>query len=141
MPPPIPARSALVIRLVFAVLLALAAGCSRADTRPEPIHDTGGSVLERAMEIAGMRGPFPIRGYCSSACTMYLGYPGTCVYPGATFGFHAVARDYTGLAKPLYENHLPPCLRDWYRGHAADDDRVVRRSGRWLIRRGWARAC
>jgi hypothetical protein len=129
-----------VIRLALAVLFALVAGSAQADSRPPPMHDTGGSVLARAMEIADLRGPFPIRGYCSSACTMYLGYPGTCVYPGATFGFHAVSRDFTGLAQPLYESHLPPGLREWYRAHV-DGDRIIRRSGRWLMDHGWARSC
>ena len=104
------------------------------------MHDTGGPVLERAMEIAALRGPLPIRGYCASACTMYLGYAGTCVYPGAEFGFHEVARDYTGLAQGLYESYLPTGLREWYRAHV-DGSEIIRRSGRWLIDRGWAQRC
>ncbi len=124
--------------ILLGAALALAA-C--ADTTPAT--DRGGSVAAYALRIARQDGPkaFGPGAYCSSACGMWLGYPGTCVHPTATFGFHGVARDPSGLAQRMYEAHLPAGLRAWFRAHAADSDETVRLSGARLIAEGWAREC
>lgn len=120
----------------LALVLALAA-C--ADTTPQ--SDRGGSVFLRAAEIETWRGPKALPLYCSSACTMGLGYENACVRPEATFGFHRVRNDPTGQMQRLYEAHLPAPLRAWYRETAADRDDTVRLSGARLIREGWAPSC
>ncbi len=122
--------------LLLGAALALAA-C--ADTTPAT--DRGGSVALTAARIAQANYPRRLPGYCVSACTMWLGYDEACVEPGATFGFHAVERDPSGLAQRMYEAHLPAGLRAWFRAHAADSDETARLSGARLIAEGWARAC
>ncbi len=103
--------------------------------------DRGGSVLGYAATIAAHEGPVVLTGYCSSACTMWLGHDEACVALPATFGFHRVAHDVTGQMQRVYESHLPAGLREWYRAHAAGSSAIVRLPGAGIIREGWARAC
>ncbi|ETD90734.1 hypothetical protein U713_04465 [Rhodobacter capsulatus YW2] len=94
---------------------------------PAPIivrNDLGGDVGAfanriRAMAAAGQT--VEIRGACYSACTMYLGLPGSCINRNSQFGFHRPS--YFGLALAPEEfdfwsrviaAHYPPALRDWY---------------------------
>ncbi len=137
-------------RLLFlslALALALATGAAAAE--PARPIDRGGSVALRAIEIARYEGRRTLTGYCSSACTMWLGYEKACVRLPATFGFHAVRMAQpvpnggwiVGQMQAVYESHLPPGLRRWYRRHAADSDEIVRLTGRQVIERGWAREC
>ncbi len=126
-------------RLAIAALLALAA-CAA----PPDGDDRGGSVLAYAASIAAHDGPVAVSGYCSSACVMWLAHENACVAPPATFGFHTVERDATGLARRVYEDHLrraDPGLLAWYQATAADSATVVRLSGARLIAEGWAEAC
>jgi len=102
--------------------------------------DKGGSVLAYAARIAAQDGPVEITGYCSSACGMWLSYPGACIRLPATFGFHRVAADYTGQMQRVYDAHLPSGLRAWYRANVPGTD-IVRLSGAAIIRNGWAREC
>jgi hypothetical protein len=126
---------------LLAFLLLLSASLASADhIRPLP-YDSGGSVVERAVSIMGWKGQHRITGYCSSACTMALGYRNVCIHLPATLGFHQVDRDYTGIAQPLYEDFLPTKVRRWYRAHADNSSTIVRVTGREAIERGWVREC
>jgi hypothetical protein len=105
--------------------------------------DRGGSVLVYAARIAFARGPRLLPDYAASAATMWLGYENAYVHPEATFGFHRVRRDWTGIATAVYEAHLRrahPELLDWFRGIPNDSDAIVKLPGRVLIKRGWARS-
>lgn len=86
-------------RPILAVALALMAACvpTVAPTAPssEPIvirNNRGGNVLSAIQyrnELARSGRPVEIRGYCGSACTLYITLPNACLGPGATVGFHA----------------------------------------------------
>ncbi len=122
---------------ILAVLLLLLSAC--ADTTPET--DRGGSVAFTAARIAQANYPRRLPGYCVSACTMWLGYDEACVEPGASFGFHRVARDPLDAGQRVYEAHLPKGLRAWYRREAAHSDEIVRLPASRLIAEDWAVPC
>lgn len=72
--------------MIRAVLILLAM-CAPAVARP---LDNGGYIhdyVHRIIAASGQR--HEIRGDCVSACTMWLGHKGTCVYPDATLWFHS----------------------------------------------------
>lgn len=76
-----------------------------------------------------------------SAACMWLGYDDAYVDPKSRFGFHAIRRDYTGIATKLYHHYLEkahPDLLTWFRKVADDSDDMTYLSGRELINRGWA---
>lgn len=105
-------------------------------------NSRGGSVLVFAARIATARGPRLLPMRATSAACMWLGYRGAYVHPKARFGFHAIRRDFTGIAGRIYRAHLRaahPDLAAWYQAHADDSDRLVWLTGRQLIERGWAR--
>ena len=124
-------RHGMALALAGAIgLMAFAAAPAQASERkPQRIvvtNDYGGSVPARSQQIAAMRSagqsvavPY---GNCMSACTMYLGLPGTCVGPSAVFGFHGPSAG-SGIGLPQAEfvrwsqvmaANYPPRLRDWY---------------------------
>jgi hypothetical protein len=103
--------------------------------------DRGGSVLVFAAQIALARGPRLLPKDARSATCMWLGYRHAYVDPQSRFGFHALRRDYTGLAGLIYEHHLHrahPELHSWFKAVAADSDDMIFLSGKQLIQRGWA---
>ena len=96
-------------------------------SQPAPLivrNDLGGDVGAfanriRAMAAAGQS--VEIRGACYSACTMYLGLPGSCINRNTQFGFHrpsfygaALAPDEFEFWSRIIAAHYPPALRDWY---------------------------
>ncbi|WP_312524827.1 hypothetical protein [Paracoccus sp. (in: a-proteobacteria)] len=52
----------------------------------------GGNVMraiQRRQQLERWGGPVEIRGYCGSACTLFITMPNACLGPNATIGFHA----------------------------------------------------
>lgn len=74
------------------------AGPSGGGNMPAPsrepiiVGDRGGNVMaaiQRRNELARSGRPVEVRGYCGSACTLYITLPNACLGPRATVGFHA----------------------------------------------------
>ena len=53
-----------------------------------------------------------MRGYCRSACTIYITLSNACLGPGATVGFHAPRIAGTQIVPPLVDQ----IVADYYRG-------------------------
>lgn len=90
-------------------------------------NDRGGNVLAtigRRNDLAASGRPVEIRGYCRSACTLYLSLPNACLGPGAQVGFHAPRLPGTTTIPAL----VPEIMAQYYRGE-------VRR--RWIS--DWSR--
>lgn len=64
-------------------------------TGQEPVvirDNKGGNVIatiQRRQELERWGGPVEVRGYCGSACTLFITMPTACLGPNATVGFHA----------------------------------------------------
>lgn len=117
---------------------------------PAPIvvgNDLGGDVGARANRIAALAAtgrPVEIRGAaCYSACTLYLGLPGTCISRKTQFGFHRPS--FYGAALPpekfefwsqVIAAHYPPALREWYLREGRFSARLRKISGGALIAMG-----
>lgn len=72
--------------MIRTALLALAI-CAPAYARE---IDNGGYIKDYITSIVHAAGKrHEIRGDCISACTMWLGHKGTCVYPDAELWFHS----------------------------------------------------
>lgn len=140
------------MKKVAALLLLSACSTVPLAPLPEGATDLGGSIFERAAQIAALEGEFPVYGECFSACTMVLGYQGTCVGPRAFFGFHpAVPVD--GLPDSEYTDEIslvgeafvmafyPPGLRLWYIENARSSQELVYLTGEQLVHEGWAKPC
>lgn len=105
--------AALALRAaVFAMLVPGTSGPAAAqetpaDTPPgtvDILDDRGGNVLEalaRRSRLERWGGPVRIRGYCRSACTLYLSLPNACLGGRATVGFHAPRIPGTDIIPPL----------------------------------------
>ncbi len=55
-------------------------------------NNRGGNVLraiKRRNELERWGGKVEVRGYCGSACTLFITLPNACLGPGAVVGFHA----------------------------------------------------
>ena len=55
-------------------------------------NNKGGNVLQaiqRRNQLEQWGGPVEVRGYCGSACTLFITMKNACLGPGATVGFHA----------------------------------------------------
>lgn len=77
-------------------------------------YDRGGGINTRAVQIA-ISGPVEIRGYCASACTMWLS--NGCVWPEARLIFHGpqqAAPDRFDHWSEVMARHYPPAIRDWF---------------------------
>lgn len=78
-------------------------------------NDPGGHVLSamaRREELAASGRPVEIRGYCRSACTIYITLPNACLGPGATVGFHAPRVAGTQIIAPGVDQ----MMGQYYRG-------------------------
>lgn len=115
-------------------------------SRPAPIivrNDPGGDVGARANKIRAMADSgqsVEIRGACYSACTMYLGLPGSCISRNVQFGFHrpsfygaALAPDQFEFWSRIIAAHYPPALRNWYLAQGRYSARLQMLSGAQLI--------
>lgn len=70
------------------------------------LNDSGGNVLQAIkrredLRTSGRR--VEVRGYCRSACTIYITLPNACLGPGATVGFHAPRIPGTSIIPPLVD--------------------------------------
>lgn len=112
-------------------------------------QDYGGDIAARSQRIAQMyatgQSVAVTSGKCLSACTMYLGLPGTCVGPNAVFGFHGPAgvggrplsaADFDAWSR-IMSIYYPPQLRDWFMSEARyRTSNYIPVSGAQLIRMG-----
>lgn len=79
------------------------------------MNDRGGNVLQaiaRREELRASGRPVEVRGYCRSACTIYISLPNACLAPDATVGFHAPRVAGTQIIPPLVDQ----IVADFYRG-------------------------
>ena len=107
--------------------LVSAIGTASATTIIHVANDPGGNLEERIARLEAIRSQGQRveieRGYCRSACTLYLGLPTTCISPEATFGFHGPSTATRGLYLPPREfeywtnvmaDYYPPQIRGWF---------------------------
>lgn len=137
--------------LAFAVMLAASAAISAPTGRAILVQNDGGGDLAtriemiKALRTAGDHVEIR-RGYCVSACTLFLGLEGTCIGPEAEFGFHGPGTGVYGLGLPPPEfehwsrvmaSYYPEPLRGWFmRTGRMRTVGFYRISGRELIRMG-----
>lgn len=108
--------------LIAAALLiqpAAAAAQQRfADTPPNTLdimNNSGGNVVEaiqRRSQLERYPGLIRIRGYCRSACTIYLTMKNACLGDRASVGFHAPRLPDTNIIPPL----VGDLMGQFYRG-------------------------
>ncbi|WP_246184967.1 hypothetical protein [Paracoccus aestuariivivens] len=103
---------------VLVTLVALAAPQAQARATGKPIviaNDRGGNVvrtMQRRQELEASGRPVEIRGYCRSACTMYITMRNACLGPGATVGFHAPRIPNTHIIPPLVDQLMARYYRN-----------------------------
>lgn len=94
-------------------------GTARRGARPIVIvNDSGGNVLQaisRREELRASGRPVEVRGYCRSACTIYISLPNACLAPDATVGFHAPRIAGTEIIPPLVDQMVAPYYRNGIR--------------------------
>ena len=135
------------MKLITAIIIA--ATLATPVTAKTITNDPGGNMVEylNATRVASATGQrIKIKGWCASACALYLGSPHTCVTKRAKVAFHA---PYGGTkaqnkhAAAMYANSLPLGLGSWFMKNAAHltgKDMAVL-SGADLIAMGVARGC
>ena len=83
----------------------------------EPIvimNNKGGNVMQaisRRDKLAASGRPVEVRGYCRSACTIYITLPNACLGPGATVGFHAPRIPGTQIVPPIVDEMMAQYYR------------------------------
>ena len=85
------------------------------------VNDKGGNVMaavQRRARLESSGRPVEIRGYCWSACTLYLTMANACLGPKATVGFHAPRLPGTRIIPPLVDQIMAAhyrggILRKW----------------------------
>lgn len=106
------------VLIALSVLLALpAAGPVAAQSRGmiDISNDSGGNVLETIQRRTALQRSgklVRIRGYCRSACTIYLTLPNACLGPKARVGFHAPRIPGTKIIPPM----VGDIMGQFYRG-------------------------
>jgi len=112
---PFLSRLAAILALILALSPALAPA-AQAQGKPIVIYnDKGGNVL-RTMQhreklvASGRR--VEVRGYCRSACTMYITMPNACLGPNATVGFHAPRIPNTQIIPPIVDQLMARYYRN-----------------------------
>ncbi|WP_299361759.1 hypothetical protein [uncultured Paracoccus sp.] len=78
------------------------------------LNDKGGNVLQamaRREELQRSGRPVEVRGYCRSACTIYITLPNACLGPGATVGFHAPRLPGTSIVPPIVDQLMAQYYR------------------------------
>lgn len=84
---------------------------ARAQTRGKAapiviLNNKGGNVMEAVKyrnQLAASGRRVEVRGYCRSACTIYITLPNACLGPKATVGFHAPRIPNTTIIPPLVD--------------------------------------
>lgn len=116
----------LLTRLSSALVLALALGAgvtslpatAEAQPRGKPIvivNNRGGNVVEAIRQrnkLAASGRPVEVRGYCRSACTIYITLPNACLGPRATVGFHAPRIPGTTIIPPIVDELMAQYYRN-----------------------------
>ncbi|MDF3855411.1 hypothetical protein ACDP63_16540 [Paracoccus sp. P2] len=121
--------SSLLTRLSSALALSLALGTgvagvaglpapAEAQPRGKPIvimNNRGGNVVEAIRyrnKLAASGRPVEVRGYCRSACTIYITLPNACLGPKATVGFHAPRIPGTTIIPPIVDELMAQYYRN-----------------------------
>ncbi|MDO5605134.1 MAG: hypothetical protein Q4G25_08240 [Paracoccus sp. (in: a-proteobacteria)] len=115
--------SALILPLLLAACIPEAGPVEARPAAPaagrgQPIvimNDPGGNVMQavaRREELAASGRPVEVRGYCRSACTIYITLPNACLGPHATVGFHAPRLPGTTVIPPIVDQ----IMAQYYRG-------------------------
>ncbi|PIE09383.1 MAG: hypothetical protein CSA72_13050 [Rhodobacterales bacterium] len=91
----------------------------RAQAEAARVHvirdNRGGQVLSALAERERLRrwgGPVEVRGYCASACTIFITLPNACLGRGAVVGFHAPSITGTDTIIPGTEGFLGAYYRN-----------------------------
>jgi hypothetical protein len=106
--PALPLFFALIGALMVAFVLPHGAE-ARPARRDDPIvilNNKGGNVMEAVryrQQLAASGRRVEVRGYCRSACTIYITLPNACLGPGATVGFHAPRIPGTTIIPPMVD--------------------------------------
>lgn len=77
-------------------------------------NNRGGNVMQaikRRNELERWGGRVEVRGYCGSACTLFITLPNACLGPKATVGFHAPRLPNTSYIPP----GVPEIMGAYYR--------------------------
>ena len=120
----------LTMKQLLAALMLLFIGSAAHAAKPYVIiqNDPGGrlDLYARSASVL-MRADVQIRGFCASACSLYLGNPRTCVHRDAVLYFHSAhgLDPNASLTKEVkqeqrwWNNYMmstyPPKLRKWIR--------------------------
>ncbi|WP_231725076.1 hypothetical protein [Thalassovita mediterranea] len=142
--------------LLFSILMLCAISFSAAPIAPAHAqsvvrvsNDGGGSLPARLNELRQLRNSGQRveirRGYCNSACTLYLGLENTCVSPNARFGFHGpqiatrglrmLPDDFEKWSRTMAE-HYPSQLKGWFLQTARHSEKLITVRGAQLIQMG-----
>lgn len=108
---------------------------ARAGAKPIVIrNDRGGNVLQairRRAELERSGRPVEVRGYCRSACTIYITLPNACLGRGARVGFHAPRIEGTTIIPPYVDQMMGSFYRNgirqrWFGGwNRARDMQII----------------
>jgi hypothetical protein len=105
---------------IFVCLAVFSASDAQAQKLLLIQNDAGGVVRDYVINanLAELRGEaVQVTGWCASACTAYLGNPGTCVTPSASFGFHGPSggtAEENRRAALVLARQLPEAIQGWY---------------------------
>ncbi|SMO79673.1 hypothetical protein [Paracoccus laeviglucosivorans] len=103
---------------MIAVTLAMPAAQAQTRGQGDPIviwNNKGGNVV-KAMQyrekLAASGRRVEIRGYCRSACTIYITLPNACLGPQARVGFHAPRIPNTQIIPPIVDELMARYYRN-----------------------------
>ncbi|CUH66488.1 hypothetical protein TL5118_01781 [Thalassovita autumnalis] len=154
-----PSKHPAQLRFAAVLLLCLSffilSSVTPVSAAPTVLHihnDPGGSLPARLQDLQRLRQSGQRveirRGYCNSACTLYLGLPDTCISVHARFGFHGPQLATRGLKmlptdferwSQTMADHYPPALRRWFLSTARHSTTLITLSGEQLINMGVTR--
>ncbi len=125
--------------ILAALLVAISAPASAQFRQWWRPSDPGGSIGDRILEIAAAGGRrHEIIGDCASACTMWLGARGVCVWPDAALWFHS-ARPASG--NDALRTFYPPKVRNFVDANGYLDSYELRPIYGWQLIKMGIRDC
>ncbi|MCQ0970855.1 hypothetical protein MLD63_10505 [Paracoccus sp. TK19116] len=101
-----------------AAVMPLQVGAQTPPNTIDILNDRGGNVLQamsRRAELERYPGLVRIRGYCRSACTIYITLPNACLGSRATVGFHAPRIPDTTIIPPMVDQMMGQYYRNGIR--------------------------
>jgi len=107
--------SRLALALALVVPLTAQAQISERGRTIIITNDKGGNVvrtMQHREKLVASGRPVEIRGYCRSACTMYITMPNACLGPNATVGFHAPRIPNTKIIPPIVDQLMARYYRN-----------------------------